>query len=70
MLGHSLVKPSVYFIPIDQATSMRPATTSRIQAMTAPPKTELAGVRRLGSSRYGASRRDRPHRWRVPVPEP
>lgn len=32
-LGTRRVKPSVYFMPIDQPTSSRPATSSRIQAM-------------------------------------
>lgn len=38
-LGTSRVKPSVYFMPIDQPTSSRPATTSRTQAMTGTSET-------------------------------
>src|SRR3954470_352289 len=57
-LGSGRVKPSVYFIPIDQPTSSRPATTSRIQAMTGPPRRAGAGdASSLPASRYGASRR-------------
>ncbi|GAA2911060.1 hypothetical protein GCM10010524_47900 [Streptomyces mexicanus] len=33
------MKPSLYFIPIDQATSSRPATISRTQATTGTSET-------------------------------
>lgn len=56
-LGHSRVNPSVYFIPIDQPTSSRPATTSRTHATTAPPThrhTDITGassLRKPGTAR-------------------
>ncbi len=36
-LGHSRVKPSLSFMPIDQQISNSPAMSSRTHAMTAPP---------------------------------
>lgn len=56
-LGHSRVNPSVYFIPIDQPTSSRPATASRTHATTAPPThrhTDITGassLRKPGTAR-------------------
>ncbi|GAA2600654.1 hypothetical protein GCM10010424_58900 [Streptomyces lienomycini] len=59
-LGHSRVKPSVYFIPIDQPTSSRPATNNRTHAMTGTSVSELNGGASSLPARYGASRRGAP----------